>query len=380
MKKLITAKTKRSCEAAKGNQKSEPVRPAGKMTIGVDLGDRESHYCILDEAGEVVSHGKVATTKTGFGSWLEKMPGSRVALEVGTHSPWVSRLVSGMGHEVIVANPHKVKLITQSTRKNDRVDAEQLARLARVDPKLLSPIRHRGERAQADLAVIKARAGLVKARTMLINTARGLAKSMGERLKPCDVEQVKVAMAESVAEELRPALKPLLKMVEELSEQIRNYEREIEQMQRRYPEVELLTQVYGVGELIGVTYLLTLDDPGRFAHSRDVGPYLGLVPKQRDSGERQSQLGISKAGDGLLRSLLVQGAHCILRQGAPESDLQAWGRARMGEGGKRGKKRTVVAVARKLAVLLHHLWVSGEVYDPQYNRKAREQARSQAAA
>jgi transposase len=380
MKKLITAKTKRSAQAAKGNQKSELVLPAGKLTIGVDLGDRESHYCILDEAGEVVRHGKVATTKAGIGALLEKMPCSRVALEVGTHSPWVSRLVSGMGHEVIVANPHKVKLIAQSTRKNDRVDAEQLARLARVDPKLLSPIRHRGETAQADLAVIKARAGLVKARTMLINEARGLVKAMGERLKPCDVDQVKASLVESVAEELRRALKPLLKIVEEISEPIREYEREIEQMQTRYPEVELLTQVYGVGVLIALTFLLTLDDPGRFVHSRDVGPYLGLVPKQRDSGERQPQLGISKAGDRLLRSLLVQGAHCILREGSPESDLQAWGRARMGEGGKRGKKRTVVAVARKLAVLLHHLWVSGEVYDPQYNRKAREQARGQAAA
>jgi transposase len=191
---------------------------------------------------------------------------------------------------------------------------------------------------------------------------------------------VKASLVESVAEELRRALKPLLKIVEEISEQIREYEREIEQMQTRYPEVELLTQVYGVGVLIALTFLLTLDDPGRFVHSRDVGPYLGLVPKQRDSGERQPQLGISKAGDRLLRSLLVQGAHCILREGSPESDLQAWGRARMGEGGKRGKKRTVVAVARKLAVLLHHLWVSGEVYDPQYNRKAREQARGQAAA
>lgn len=377
MKKLITVKKTRSVATAKAkikiNRKGVARLPKGNLTIGIDLGDRESHYCILDEAGEVVSRDKVPTTQAGFSEFLEKIPRSRVAMEVGTHSPWVSRLVGALGHEVIVANPHKVKLITQSNRKNDRIDAEQLARLARVDPKLLSPIRHRGAVAQSDRAVIKARAGLVKARTMLITTARGLAKSMGARLKACDADQVKAAMVEGLAEELHPALKGLLETVEEITRQIQAYDREVAKMEQRYPEVELLKQVYGVGPLIGLTFVLTVEDPQRFARSRDVGPYLGLVSKQRDSGERQPQLGISKAGDGLLRSLLVQGAHTILREGAPECDLQAWGRAHQGQGGKSAKKRAVVAVARKLAVLLHRLWVNQEVYDPQYNRKAREQ-------
>jgi len=165
---------------------------------------------------------------------------------------------------------------------------------------------------------------------------------------------------------------PLLKSVEAISQQIGEYDQRIEEIAKRYPEVALLTPIYGVGTLIALTYILTLEDVGRFAHSRDVGPYLGLKPKERDSGDSQPQLGITKTGDGLLRSLLVQGAHCMLRKGAPDSDLRAWGLAKMKSGGKNGKKRAIVAVARKLAVLLHALWSTGEVYDPQYNRQAGE--------
>jgi transposase len=279
-----------------------------------------------------------------------------------------------MGHEVIVANSHKVKLITQSVNKNDRIDAEQLARLARVDPKLLSPIRHRGPEGQADLAVIRARAELMEARTGLINCARGLVKPMGERLKKCDADQVKEALADGLSAAVQTVIGPLLKSVEQLSEQIGVYDEKIQAIGQRYPEVELLTQVYGVGRLIGLTFILTIEDAERFAHSRDVGPYLGMQPKQRDSGESQPQLGISKTGDRLWRSLLVQGAHCILRKGAPDSDLRAWGLAKLHSGGKNAKRRTIVAMARKLAVLLHRLWVTGEVYDPLYNRKAAAQA------
>jgi transposase len=292
----------------------------------------------------------------------------------------VSRYIARLGHEVIVANPHKVKLITQSVRKNDRIDARQLARLARVDPKLLSPIQHRSEEAQADLAVIRARAGLVEARTKLINCARGLAKPMGERLKNCDADQVKEVLAEDLSAAVRRAIGPLLNSVEAISKDLAACDENIEEMATRYPEVKLLTQVYGVGTLIGLTYILTIEDAQRFKHSRDVGSFLGLQPKQRDSGNSQPQLGISKTGDRLLRSLLVQGAHCILRKGAPDSDLRAWGLGKMQSGGKNAKRRTTVAVARKLAVLLHRLWVTGEVYDPLYNRKAAKRAKTQVAA
>jgi len=286
--------------------------------------------------------------------------------------------LQSMGHEVIVANSHKVKLITQSVRKNDRIDARQLARLARVDPKLLSPIRHRGEQAQKDLAVIRARGELLAVRTHLINSARGLVKPLGERLKKCDADQVGTELGSSLSASVQAVIGPLLKSVEEISEQIVKYEEQLEAITKRYPEVKLLRAVYGVGPLIALTYILTLEEAERFKHSRDVGPYLGLTPRQHESGESQPELGISKAGDRLLRSLLVQGAHCLLRKGAPDSDLRKWGLEKTGKGGKRAKKRAVVAVARKLAVLLHHLWATGEVYDPQYNHKAAEAAEAAA--
>ena len=300
MKKHSTAK--KSVEKVSKGERKQIQQSARKqrLTVGIDLGDRSSRYCILDEAGEVVSEGQLPTTKAGLSSLLAKMPSSRVALEVGMHSPWVSRHVAVMGHEVIVANPHKVKLITQSVRKNDRIDARQLARLARVDPQLLSPIRHRGEAAQADLAVIRGRAQLVEARTALVNGARGLAKPMGERMKKCDADQVKEDLADELSPALQNVIRPLLKSVEAINQQIAIYDEKIGEIAKRYPEVELLTPVYGVGTLIALTYILTIEDAQRFSHSRDVGPFLGLQPRQRDSGNSQPQLGISKTGDRLL--------------------------------------------------------------------------------
>ena len=379
MKKSNTAK-----KSAKAQTKTElkairEMASQQRLTIGLDLGDRTIHYCILNEKAEVVDRDVLATTKTGLNSLLEKMPSCRVALEVGTHSQWVSRHVAGLGHEVLVANARKVKAIGESTRKNDRVDAEMLARIARLDPELLSPIEHRGETAQADLAVIRARGVLVNARTELVNAARGLVKPMGERLKKCDADQVGEDLKSELSPQAQDIIQGILKGIEAITEEIHCYDEQIEEMAKRYPQLELLTQVYGVGTLIGLTFLLTIDDPERFKHSRDVGPYLGLVPKQRDSGDSEPELSISKEGDRLLRSLLVQGAHCILLKNAPDSDLRRWGLEKAGEsgeattgktgkkkGGKRAKRRALVAVARKLAVLLHRLWVTGEVYDPLY--------------
>ena len=367
--------------------KSQIRRMAGKqkLTVGLDLGDLSSRYCILNEAGEAASEGELPTTKAGLDSLLAKMAPSRIALEVGTHSPWVSRQLRAMGHEVIMANPRKVRLITQSVKKNDRMDAEQLARLARVDPKLLAPIRHRGAEAQGDLAIIRARAEVVECRTKLINAARGLTKPMGERLKSCDADSVKESLADGHSEATQAIIRPLLKLVESITQQIQVYDQKIQEMEKRYPETKLLKQVHGVGRLIALSFILTLEDAERFAHSRDVGPYLGLTRKLRESGESQPELGISQAGDGLMRRLLVQAAHCILREGVPDSDLKAWGMTKVQAGaGKKGSKKrktkAAVAVARKLAVLLHRLWVTGEVYDPQYNRKAVEAAKGKKPA
>src|SRR6201997_486828 len=339
-----------------------------KLTIGLDLGDRNSWYCVVDEAGQVQLERQVRTSAKGLQELFGAMPCSRVALETGTHSPWISRLLRELGHEVIVANARKVRLIGESRKKDDRLDAQTLARLARIDPELLYPVKHRSAQAQADLMMIRARAALVRARTGLVNTARGLAKSYGERLRGCNVRNLDPEKAEGLSPELQRALEPLLATIEELSERIVEYNDRIEaRAQTSYPQVELLKQIKGVGTLIALTFLLTLEDPHRFGKSRDVGGYLGLQPGRRKSGESEPQLHISKEGDPYLRTLLVQGAQHILGPFGIDCDLRRWGLKLAERGGRNGKKRAIVATARKLAVLLHHLWVSGEVYEPLHN-------------
>jgi transposase len=346
-----------------------------KLTIGMDLGDRFTYYCVLDQAGEAVIEQKLATTKPAMKQVFGRMPRSRVALETGAHSPWVSRLLIALGHEVIVAHARNVRLIGESSRKDDRLDARMLARLARLDPRLLSPVQHRSAEAQIHLTVIRARAALVGARTALVNSARGLAKSYGERLRKCGTQQVSKDLAAGLSTELRTALEPLLAEVASLNQRIAEYDRRIEQIATEvHPEVALLKQIKGVGTLIALTYVLTVADPHRFRRSRDVGCYLGLRPGRRNSGSSQPQMHISKEGDRYLRTLMVQGAHYMLGPFGQDSDLRRWGLKLCERGGSNAKKRAVVAVARKLAVLLHKLWVSGEVYEPLRNDKAVERA------
>jgi transposase len=327
-----------------------------RVTIGLDLGDRSSRYCVLGEQGEVLSESSVPTTRKGLAQILGSKPRGRIALEVGTHSPWVSRCLTELGYEVIVANARRVRLITDSSRKNDRLDAKTLARLARVDPELLSPIRHRSEQAQADLMVIRARAALIEGRTMLVNCARGMAKSYGERLRSCDPDQFRQQLAGVLSKHLQNALQPLLAEVESMSKRIQEYDKQIEDIAKsRYQEAELLKQVHGVGILTALTYVLTVEDPHRFRRSREAGAYFGLRPKQRESGDSQPQLRITKEGDAYVRKLLVQCSHYILGPFGQDSDIRRWGLKLAERGGKNAKKRAVVAVARKLAVLLHKL-------------------------
>jgi transposase len=267
-----------------------------------------------------------------------------------------------------VAHARNVRLIGESSRKDDRLDARTLAGLARIDPKLLGPVRHRSAKAQIHLTVIRARAVLVSARTALVNAARGLTKSYGARLPKCGSEQMNREIAKELNQELRDALDPLLAEIESLNERIAEYDRRIEQIAKGvYPQVAVLKQVKGVGPLIALTFVLTLGDPDRFRRSRDVRCFVGLRPGRRNSGNSEPQLHISKEGDRYLKTLLVQGAHYILGPFGQDSDLRRWGLKLSERGGKNAKKRAVVAVARKLAVLLHKLWVSGEVYEPLRN-------------
>jgi transposase len=258
-----------------------------------------------------------------------------------------------------------VRLIAESIRKTDRSDAETLARLGRIDPQLLSPITHRSAEAQSDLATIRARNTLVCSRTLLINHVRGAVKSTGTRLPACDAYMFHRRVHDAIPEQLEAALAPLLETIAVLTTQIADIDKRIEVLiHQRYPEALRLQQVPGVGPLISLTFVLSIGDPYRFSNSRQMGPYLGLVPRKRESGERSPQMGITKAGNVYLRQLLVNGSQYILGYRGADTDLRRWGLQHAAIGGKSGKKRAVIAVARKLAVLLHRLWVTGADYVP----------------
>jgi len=324
-------------KAAEGKPGVVPAPNRDRLTVGVDLGDQWSNYCILGLEGETLAEGQLRTTGEDVAAFFRALSAARVILEVGTHSAWVREVVVGCGHEVLVANPR----LMDGTKRRKSTEVRQ------------------------DLVVLRARDALVTARTQLINTTRGLVKSMGARLPKCSSPSFSDKVEETLPAEVREALLPLVRLAEALSDCIKVYDERIEKLGReKYGHTELLQQVKGVGPLTSLAYVLTLENPDRFRKSRDVGPYLGLVPKQEDSGDSQPQLRISKAGDVMVRRLLVGSAHYILGRFGPDTDLRRYGLRLCERGGKNAKKRAAVAVARKLAVLLHRLWISGEVYEP----------------
>ena len=332
------------------------------VTVGLDLGDRFMHYCLLNQDGEVVEEGRIATNESALRRQFEGEARQRIALECGTHSPWVSRLLNTLGHQVIVANPRKLRAISENESKNDRADAEMLARFAYSDPHLLWPIRHRSLERQRDLNLIRMRDALVRARTMLVNAVRGVVKSAGGRLPKCSTEGFAVQAAPGLPAELQKATAPLRQQITALTLQIRGMDQQIENLAKRYPEIGVLRTAPGVGPIVAAAYVLTLDRADTIRGSRGAGAFLGLRPKQGQSGDSDPQYGITKTGNIYLRRLLVQAAHYILGRFGPDSALRRWGLKLAVSGGKRGKKRAIVAVARKLAVILHCMWRSGQSY------------------
>ena len=353
------------------NKNNKTERVTGKaeaVTIGMDLGDRSSRYCQLSQGGEVIEEGSFANTVESIGKHFSGMGRARIALEVGGQSAWISRELEKHGHQVLVANARELRGISQSDRKNDRNDAEKLARYARMDPQLLNPITHRSSERQRDLNLIRARDAIVRSRTLLVNAVRGMAKGEGLRLPPTITNTFGERAMNALPAELVSCFQPLLDAIDKLSEQIGKCDQELVQMANRYPEANRLRDVPGVGILTAVSFVLTLGDKDRFTHSRDVGAYLGLQPKQSQSGARNPQLGISKAGNGHMRKLLVQCAHHMLGRFGKDSALREWGMNKITSGGKNGKKRVIVAVARKLAVMLHRMWKTGVGYQPFFGK------------
>lgn len=346
------------------SQASTQWKPKPAITVGLDIGDRWSHYCVLNQEGDVVEEGRIPTTEAGLRRQFVGEPAHRVAMECGTHSPWISRLLQQLGHQVIVGNARKLEAISQNESKNDRVDAEMLARLAASDPRLLAPIRHRSLERQQDLNLIRTRDVLVRARTLLVNAVRGLAKSAGTRLPACDTAYFAPHARPALPASLQAAAAPLLDQIESLSKQIGALDKAIEKLSQHYPEIGILRTAPGVGPIVAAAYVLTLDGADAVSSSRAVGAFLGLRPRQSQSGDSDPQHRISKTGNIYLRKLLVQSAHYVLGRFGPDSALRRWGLRLAATGGKRAKKRALVAVARKLAVILNCMWRTGNRYQP----------------
>jgi transposase len=346
-----------------------------KITVGVDVGDRKSVTCEINAAGEVVKRDRVATAAVAIERYFGGRRRCRVVMEVGTHSPWMSRQIEAYGHEVIVANGSEVYGRGRRKKRNDRMDAEFLARQGRADCTLLHPIQHRRIEAHLHLEWIRARDQLVQVRSKLVNHMRGTVKSVGGRISRCSTEAFAHRAVWQIPQELRSPLTPLLSVIDDLSARIREYDNEIERLiQQSYPEAVRLQQIKGVGPLTALAFVLLIDDPKRFSRIRDVGAFFGLVPRLDESSTLEPQLRITKAGDALGRRLLVSSAHYILGPFGPDCDLRRHGEKIAARGGKNAKKRAAVAVARKLSVLLLRLWISDAEYDPQRTTRRQRTA------
>lgn len=358
-----------------------------RWTVGLDVGDKYCHIAVVDRSGNLVGRARVATEESALREQFGRSSGGRsskrlrVVLEAGPHSHWISRLLEEEDHEVIVANPRRLRMIYDSDSKCDEADAEALARLGRIDPSLLKPIKHRSLKSQSNLTVIRSREALVKSRTQLVNHVRGVAKSFGVKLTKCSTRSFHHQVPEQLPEILKQSLTPILETIEELSRKIYRFDRLVEQKAAtEYPVTTRLRQVRGVGALTALAYVLVLEDPSRFRNSRMAGSYIGLRPRRDQSGGKDPELRITKTGDRMLRCLLVGSAQYILGPFGEDSDLRRWGLKLAARGGKNAKKKAVVAVARKLAVLLHHLWVSGDTYEPLRNQQYIDKQQQLAAS
>jgi transposase len=334
--------------------------------VGFDIGDRRIEVCVIAaDDGRVLRREKLVTQRAAVEAWLARELPARVVMETGTHAPWIVRAARAAGHEGIVVDARRVKLITQSSRKTDRRDAHMLARIGRSELDLARPVHVRSQRTQQVRGMLRMRDALVGSRSKQINTLRGVTKSDGLRLPSCSAEAFPRQAREAMPEPMRAMARPLLESIEQLTDAIRQYDRDLERIARQEhaQATERLEQVAGVGTLTALAVVLAVEDPARFKDGRQMAAYLGLVPRLAQSGQQDPRMGISKEGDRYARRLLVSAAHYVLERG-PDTDLRRWGRALETRWGPKTRKRAAVAVARKLAVLLHRLWIGGVTYEP----------------
>jgi transposase len=329
--------------------------------FGIDLHQKHSEICGVTGRGKVVERQRIATTEAGFRRVFGQRARCRVVIESGCQTTWAVRVVEKLGHEVVVVNPRRIRLIAESTLKSDRIDAEILARLGRLEEALLRPVYQRSEGAQELRTRLKVRTSLVKARTALINSVRGSLRSQGYRMSSCVAAKFAGRFVElRLPKSVQQMLEPLVETIAELSLRIERLEADLVAESQSDELLARLQEVAGVGPLVSLAFIGWVDRPERFQRSRDVGACLGLRPRVRDSGDRQRRGSITREGDAEMRRLLVQAAHAALNS-RKDSALKRWAE-QLGQ--RIGKSKAVVALARKLAVLLHRLWVTGQSYRP----------------
>ena len=330
-------------------------------TIGMDVSDRTTKICVMTKAegGErrIVVETTCATTKAGFEEALSKFDRSwPVVFETGTHCRWMDRLFKEMGFKTIVGNPGKIPSITKSNTKNDRNDARELARLAIADPAMLHPVFLRDEVYQQMLRFHHARNVLLSQRTQTINQIRGFAKSMGYRIECSSTEKFHELSKADWPRELEECAWPLMGVLKTVNLKIKAYDRLIERLAERpefKPMVERVRVVYGVGVIGSTVFVAAIGGrPDRFDHTRDIGAYLGMIPKQDQSGDDDKQLHITHAGADIVRATLVECAGVVMMSNAKDTDLKLKGLRIAMHGGGIAKKKAKVAVARALAVTM----------------------------
>jgi transposase len=346
------------------------MRDRNVVFVGCDVSDKFTELCMVDGSGAVIEAKRVRTTKPALVRAIHKHRPARVALEAGTHSRWIEEALAAAGHQVLVANPRQLQLIWKGKKKTDRSDAILLARLARVDVSLLAPVHHRSRAAQIDLAVLRSRDLLVSVRTRLINHIRGLLKQFGLRVPGCSTEVFVARAKETIPAQLEAALNPVLETLRQLDAKISEHDKEVERLFETNATAQRLAEVDAVGPITSLAFTLTIDDPTKFKSSRVIGSFLGLTPAKDQSGESDPEKHISKAGNSFLRRLLIQCAHRLLGRFGPDCDLRRWGLTICARGGSSAKKRAIVAVARKLSVVMHRIWVTGSSYDPNFKAAA----------
>ena len=362
--------------------KKQPQKKQFRTIIGVDLGDKKHHVCVTDKDGNILCEKTIANNHKQLGQFAHEYRGALFAIEVGTHSPWISRLIEASGCTCLVANARKLRAIYQNDRKCDEYDARMLAKLARVDPELLSPIQHGSEARQLHRLSITLRDSLVRQRVNIISTIRFSLKSLGVRISGCSTSYFASRCREELdGTDLLQTLDTSLDALEGLNSQIKALGKQIVQTAaQHYPETKLLEQIGGVGPITSLSFVLAVGDPGRFEDSRDVGAYFGLVPRRDQSGQSDKQLPISKAGNQQVRRLLVQCAQYIMGHFGPDCDLRLYGLNLAARGGKAAKKKAIVAVARKLAVLMIVIWKTRQTYEPLLNNTPTKEKKAEEAA